>query len=43
MAESVVADPGTRTVPVDVVAVPGSPGKVLVHQARDADLLVQAQ
>ncbi|OLT01327.1 hypothetical protein BJF90_32185 [Pseudonocardia sp. CNS-004] len=40
MVESVSADPGTGTVPVDVVAIPGFPAKVLVHQTRDADLLV---
>lgn len=40
MVESVSPDPGTSTVPVDVVAIPGSPATVLVHQARDGDLLV---
>ena len=40
MVESVVAGPGASTVPVDVVAIPGSPAKVLVRQTRDADLLV---
>ena len=42
MAESVAADPqaGNGRVPVDVAAIPGAPAKVLVHQARDADVLV---
>jgi nucleotide-binding universal stress UspA family protein len=40
MVESLSADPGTSIVPVDVAAIPGSPAKVLVHQTRDADLLV---
>jgi nucleotide-binding universal stress UspA family protein len=40
MVDSVATDPGTSTVPVDVVAIPGSPAKVLVHQTRDADVLV---
>jgi nucleotide-binding universal stress UspA family protein len=42
LVEKTAADPQVRArgVQVDVVALPGSPAKVLVHQARDADLLV---
>ena len=32
--------PAVADVPVDVVGLSGSPAKVLLHQARDADLLV---
>jgi nucleotide-binding universal stress UspA family protein len=40
LAECGATDPGAGTVPLELVALPGSPGTVLVHQARDADLLV---
>jgi nucleotide-binding universal stress UspA family protein len=32
--------PGLTLVPVEVLALPGSPAQVLVHQSRGADLLV---
>jgi nucleotide-binding universal stress UspA family protein len=40
VVESVASEPGLGGVPVDVVAVQGSSAKVLVDEARDADLLV---
>ena len=40
MVDAVVRERGGADVPVQVRAVPGSPGQVLVDQSRDADMLV---